>query len=103
MYQRLLARGKSKQKALIAVARKLLVLIWNMLSKKGDEKEAQKQQEDRENTKKSDKKDNEQIKPSLTHVPIDNHLRIKTKTGQEHLHLHDGCILCLIKDNKGIL
>ena len=34
MYQRLLARGKSKQKALIAVARKLLVLIWNMLSKK---------------------------------------------------------------------
>ena len=30
MYQRLLARGKSKQKALIAVARKLLVLIWNM-------------------------------------------------------------------------
>lgn len=34
MYQRLLARGKSKQKALIAVVRKLLVLIWNMLSKK---------------------------------------------------------------------
>ncbi len=34
MYQRLLTRGKSKQKALIAVARKLLVLIWNMLSKK---------------------------------------------------------------------
>jgi hypothetical protein len=30
----ILARGKSKQKALIAVARKLLVLIWNMLSKK---------------------------------------------------------------------
>lgn len=34
MHHRLLAQGKSKQKALIAVARKLLVLIWNMLSKK---------------------------------------------------------------------
>lgn len=34
-----------------------------------DEKEAQKQQEDRENTKKSDKKDNEQIKPSAKKDP----------------------------------
>ena len=41
-------------------------------------------------------------KVNLTHISIDNHLRIKTKTGQEHLHLHDGCILRFIKDYKGI-
>lgn len=34
LYYRLVGRGKSKQKALIAVARKILVIVWNILSKK---------------------------------------------------------------------
>lgn len=34
LYYRLVGKGKSKQKALIAVARKILVVVWNILSKK---------------------------------------------------------------------
>lgn len=34
LYYRLVGKGKSKQKALIAVARKTLVVVWNILSKK---------------------------------------------------------------------
>lgn len=34
LYYRLVGRGKNKQKALIAVARKILVIVWNILSKK---------------------------------------------------------------------
>ena len=42
-------------------------------------------------------------KVDLAGISIDNHLRVKTKTGQKHLHLHDGGILRFIEDDKGIV
>ena len=42
-------------------------------------------------------------KVDLAGIPVDNHLGIKTKTGQKHLHLHDGGILRFIENDKGIV